>query len=73
MISLISSPGYSPIWESIKHEMAAESEAGSGRVLSREEIEVLNAQGAFTDPRHIPKDHSMTRVSVPSGRRYRVI
>ena len=72
MISMIRHQDPCEAYDTVKHAIAAELDKSSGWVLSRDEIDALVAQGAFTDPRQIPKDHAMTRVSVPPGRRYRV-
>ncbi|MHC1697746.1 MAG: hypothetical protein AB9919_06760 [Geobacteraceae bacterium] len=57
----------SRVWGQMKHEMAAVTHKGDCRSLSREEIDELISQGAFTPLDQIPASHEMTRVSTPQG------
>jgi len=57
----------SRVWGPMKHEMASVTYKSECRSLSREEIDELFAQGAFTPLELIPASHEMTRVSTPQG------
>lgn len=64
MIALLRNTDHTDTNFAVQHAIAAEQNVGPARILSRSEIEALNAQGAFTDPRRIPDDHGYKRVSV---------
>jgi len=73
MIALLKNTDCTDTYFAVQHAMAAEAAKGHARVLSQEEIDALNAQGAFTDPRSIPDDHGFKRVSFPKSRRCKAI